>query len=118
MKGADRFGSFGEFVLLPLGVVFALVVLLTLTIAAVAAWAGLGMLPGYIARQRKHPRRHGEGGFSVVASAAGAAVSAVVSTLAGSSLAGVSAVVSDGGALDSVAGAAFGSVGSEPAASG
>ena len=36
--------------------IFALVILLTLALAAVAAWAGLGMLPGYIARQRNHPQ--------------------------------------------------------------
>ena len=35
---------------------FALVVLLILAAAAVAAWVVLGMMPGRIARERKHPQ--------------------------------------------------------------
>ena len=35
---------------------FALAVLIVLLLAAVAVWALLGMLPGKIARQRKHPQ--------------------------------------------------------------
>ena len=36
--------------------VFALLVLLTLAVAIVAAWVGLGMMPGRIAKQRNHPQ--------------------------------------------------------------
>ena len=35
---------------------FALVILLVLLAAAVAVWVILGMMPGRIARQRKHPQ--------------------------------------------------------------
>ena len=35
---------------------FALIVLLVLVISAVAAWLVIGMLPGRIAKQRKHPQ--------------------------------------------------------------
>jgi hypothetical protein len=37
---------------------FALFVLLILAAAAVAAWGVLGMMPGRIARERKHPQSH------------------------------------------------------------
>ena len=36
--------------------IFSLFILLVLAGAAVAAWVILGMLPGRIARQRKHPQ--------------------------------------------------------------
>jgi hypothetical protein len=36
--------------------VFALAILIILAVAIVAAWVMLGMLPGYIARQRNHPQ--------------------------------------------------------------
>jgi hypothetical protein len=36
--------------------VFALFILFVLVVAAVAVWILLGMLPGRIARQRKHPQ--------------------------------------------------------------
>jgi hypothetical protein len=36
--------------------IFALIILLVLTITALAAWAMLGMYPGKIARQRNHPQ--------------------------------------------------------------
>jgi len=35
---------------------FALFVLLVLAVAAVAGWVVLGMMPGRIARKRKHPQ--------------------------------------------------------------
>ncbi len=35
---------------------FALFVLLVLAVAAVAGWVVLGMMPGRIARERKHPQ--------------------------------------------------------------
>ena len=35
---------------------FALVILVVLVAAAVAVWVILGMMPGRIARQRKHPQ--------------------------------------------------------------
>ena len=35
---------------------FALIVLLVLVGAAVAAWVFLGMMPGKIARERRHPQ--------------------------------------------------------------
>jgi hypothetical protein len=35
---------------------FALFVLLVLAAAAVAVWVGLGMMPGRIARARRHPQ--------------------------------------------------------------
>ena len=36
--------------------IFALIVLLVLVISVLAIWAMLGILPGRIARQRKHPQ--------------------------------------------------------------
>lgn len=36
--------------------IFALIVLITLVLSAIAIWVILGMLPGRIARQRKHPQ--------------------------------------------------------------
>ena len=36
--------------------VFALIVLAVLALAAAGAWVLLGMMPGKIARQRKHPQ--------------------------------------------------------------
>jgi len=36
--------------------IFAFIVLLVLATTAVAAWVGLGMLPGKIARERHHPQ--------------------------------------------------------------
>jgi hypothetical protein len=36
--------------------IFALVILAVLVLAAVAAWVVLAMLPGRIARQRRHPQ--------------------------------------------------------------
>ncbi len=36
--------------------IFALIVLVVLAAAAVAIWIILGMMPGRIARQRKHPQ--------------------------------------------------------------
>ena len=36
--------------------IFALIVLLVLVVSALAVWAMLGILPGRIARQRKHPQ--------------------------------------------------------------
>jgi len=35
---------------------FALIVLITLVLSAIAIWVILGMLPGRIARQRNHPQ--------------------------------------------------------------
>ena len=36
--------------------IFALIVLITLIVCALALWAMLGMFPGKIARQRNHPQ--------------------------------------------------------------
>jgi hypothetical protein len=36
--------------------IFALIILITLAVFAVAVWAILGMMPGKIARQRNHPQ--------------------------------------------------------------
>ena len=36
--------------------IFALIVLITLVLSAIAIWVILGMLPGRIARQRNHPQ--------------------------------------------------------------
>jgi ABC-type Fe3+ transport system permease subunit len=36
--------------------IFALIILITLAVSAVALWAILGMMPGKIARQRNHPQ--------------------------------------------------------------
>jgi hypothetical protein len=36
--------------------IFALIILITLAVFAVAVWAILGMMPGKIAHQRNHPQ--------------------------------------------------------------
>ena len=36
--------------------IFALIILITLAVTAVAVWAILGMMPGKIARERNHPQ--------------------------------------------------------------